>query len=191
MSALDVFKTYLSLKQHFNNEKYDYFLYNGKVKASIANLEKRKDKHHFIKLSRNRDYKEILISNFINDSNFWIGDINSEESHNRYLEWSKKIQALTYTFKNELAKLDEDFASNFAIHGNTHPNVVKLYLQRKISLETLVILIDITNTFGYNNKKLDDVVWLELAFKIKKYHPFLSLYYEKEKLKQEVIKYFS
>ena len=190
MSALNVFQEYLALKNHFNNESYDYKKYNGKVKVTIDNLEKRKDKYHFIRLSKNRNYKEFLLSNFINDPEFWIGNSNSEECNNRFLEWTKRIQSLSYTFKGELSRLDEDFKSNFIIHDHTHSNVIKLYLQRKISLETLIILIDITGTFGYNNKKLDDVIWKELSFKIKKYHPFLRFYYDKEKYKQEIKKYF-
>jgi len=189
MSALTVYSDYLALKRHFSDEKFDYFKY-ARLPVTVDSLEKRKDKYYFLKLSKDREYKHFLIANFVKDKDFWIGDMSSQDRIITFQEWNKKIQSLSYTFRNELGNLDEDFNSNFVIKNNQHPNVVKLYLKRKISLETLVILVDITNTFNYNMRKLDDVIWKDVAFKIKKYYPFLSRYYAKEKLKEEVKKYF-
>jgi hypothetical protein len=49
MSAFEVYKDYLALKNHFSNKNYDYFKYKGKVRTSIDSFNKRKDKIFFEK----------------------------------------------------------------------------------------------------------------------------------------------
>ena len=72
VTPFEVYQKYLSLKQHFNRKEYDYFKFKGKVRASESSFEKRKDKHHFIRLSK--IYKEdeltkFLVSNFVKTKN--------------------------------------------------------------------------------------------------------------------------
>jgi hypothetical protein len=161
------------------------------VPVTMANFEKRKDKYYFQKLAKNRSYKEFLIANFVRDSSFWIGAISDENSIMTFEKWQKRIQALSYNFKNELSQLNDDFNSNFLIKDNTHPHVVRLFLRRKISLETLIILIKLTGCLKYFNTRLDDIIWKELSFKIKKYDPFLISYYNKQKLKEIATLHFT
>ena len=110
MSPFQVYIEYLALKSHFSNEKYDYFKYNKKVRASVASFNKRSDKYWFEKSSRKYNDKEIvnfLVSNFVaadNTSNLWIGEIiNSGER--TYQEWMKRQQSLTYLFKEQSTEL--------------------------------------------------------------------------------------
>ena len=72
MTPFQVYIEYLALKSHFSNEKYDYFKYNKKVRASVASFNKRSDKYWFEKSSRKYNDKEIidfLVSNFVATSN--------------------------------------------------------------------------------------------------------------------------
>ena len=86
-------------------------------------------------------------------------------------------------FQSEAAKLDEDFNSNFKIQSNSHPFVLKLYLRKEISLETLIVLVDMVGCMPYWNKKLEyDPVWQDLSNKVIKYRPFLK--YDREKVKK-------
>ena len=39
MTGFEVYKTYLALKQHFTKQEYDYFKYNGKVRANENSFE--------------------------------------------------------------------------------------------------------------------------------------------------------
>ena len=57
--GFDAYKTYLAIKQHFTSG-YDYFKYNGKVKAKIESFLKRKDKFFFRKLQKRYDKDELV-----------------------------------------------------------------------------------------------------------------------------------
>ena len=68
VTPFEVYQKYLSLKQHFNRNEYDYFKFKGKVRASESSFEKRKDKHHFIRLSKiykEEELTKFLVSNFV------------------------------------------------------------------------------------------------------------------------------
>ena len=68
MMPFDAYKQYLSLKNHFTKEKYDYHKYCGKSRATVQSFYKRKDRFWFEKLARNKDDKEVIeffVSNFI------------------------------------------------------------------------------------------------------------------------------
>ena len=47
MTGFDVYKTYLALKLHFTKDKYNYFTFNGKSRASQSAFDKRKDRYFF------------------------------------------------------------------------------------------------------------------------------------------------
>lgn len=58
MTPFDVYKTYLSLKNHFTKENYDYFKYCGKSKASIESFNKRKDRYFLKELQERKQMKK-------------------------------------------------------------------------------------------------------------------------------------
>ena len=104
VTPFETYQTYLSIKNHFSNLKYDYFKYGGRSRAKVTAFNKRKDKYWFEKTSRKYPDKNIvdfLVSNFVstdNPSGLWIGEIiNSGERV--YSEWSRKQQSLSYIFK--------------------------------------------------------------------------------------------
>lgn len=188
MSAFECYKEYVALKQHFTQRNYDYIKYNGKVKsATEKSFLARKDKLFFMKLAKHQDPKNFLIANMIESNKVWIGELAyNEEAQRKYLDWTKRIQSLTYTFKLDINKLKEEFNSNFLIDDNSHPYALRLYLQKEISLETLVILVELACCFRYWNSKMDyDPLWEELSLRIKKYSPFLK--YDVNKFKQILI----
>ena len=47
MQGLDCYRTYLAMKQHFTNPKFDFFKYDGKVKARE---EKYQETHRLLLL---------------------------------------------------------------------------------------------------------------------------------------------
>ena len=61
----DAYKQYLSLKNHFTKEKYDYHKYCGKSRATVQSFYKRKDRFWFEKLARNKDDKEVVSSLYL------------------------------------------------------------------------------------------------------------------------------
>ncbi len=110
VTPYETYQTYLSMKSHFTNPKYDFFKYGGKSRATVSSFNKRKDKYWFEKTSRKYSDQEILdflLSNFItanNPQNLWIGEIINSGERN-YSEWMKRQQSLTYLFKEQLQEL--------------------------------------------------------------------------------------
>lgn len=180
MAPFDAYKTYLALKNHFTKDNYDYFKYHGKVRANLQSFYKRKDRFWFEKLSRNKTDQEVIdffISNFVradDPSSLWIGSI-IHDGDTHYKEWQKRIQSLSYIFKEESEKLfkENKFEDIFDC-SRSHPILLRMFLSGKISMETMVIY-DRIFLYGKNfDKKLKDPVWETVSLKMKKYSPFLN-----------------
>ena len=181
MTPFDSYKCYLSLKRHFVNGKYDYFKYCGKLKVSVNSFYRRRDRFWFEKISRQKtdqEVEEFFVANFASckdPETLWIGEI-IKEGEERYKNWQKKVQSLSYIFKEESQSLFEDhkFEEIFKCTKG-HPPVLKSFLSGKISLETLVIY-DRIFMFSKNfDKKLQDPVWETVSRRIKKYSPFIHI----------------
>lgn len=191
MSAFEAYKEYLALKNHFSKSGYDYLKYKGKLKVNPDSFNTRKDKLWFQKLAKHPDVHNFLVANFVNNEKAWIKDLAySEEAEKTYKDWLKRTQSLTYNFKNELPKLLPNFDENFVVkETESHPYLLKIYLGRHISLETLCILLELTKAKKHWDSKMEyDPVYQEVKVKIEKYSPFLK--YEKEKLKNVVVDFF-
>ena len=191
MSAFECYKQYNALKLHFTKPDYDYFKYNGKARANATTFEAHKDKLFFMKIAKHENPVSYIVSNLIENNKLWVRDLAyNKEAEERYKDWQKRTQSLTYVFTQDLSKLKEDFDSNFKSKDNKHPYVIRLYLQKQISLETLVMLVDLVKCVKYWSKKHEyDPVIEELLMKIQKYRPFLQ--YDKEKVKKIVLDKFS
>lgn len=134
----------------------------------------------FEKMSRQKTDQEILdffVANFVscNDpQSLWVGEIIKDGETN-YKNWNKKIQSLTYIFKEEVDNLfsGKNFDDLFKITGNGHPDILKQYLQGKVSLETMVILNQILNYKKEFDSKLMDPIWEFVSMRISKYSSFL------------------
>lgn len=192
MSPFETYKEYIALKNHFTKSSYDYFKYNGKSRLKVSSFESRKDKVFFQKLAKHKDIKGFLISNLLENPKTWIKDLAySESAENTYQAWVKKQQSLTYTIKNDISKLEENFNDNFLIvNNNSHPTILRLYLGNEISFETLCILLKITKSKKYWDEKLEyDPVYQEIKLKIEKYTPFIR--FDETKIKNIILDYFS
>tara|TARA_B100000085_G_scaffold159164_1_gene144702 strand:- start:663 stop:1259 length:597 start_codon:yes stop_codon:yes gene_type:complete len=182
MMPFDAYRCYLSLKNHFTKEKYDYHKYCGKSRATVQSFYKRKDRFWFEKLARNKNDKEVVdffVSNFItctDPSKLWIGEM-MREGEDRYTEWKKRNQSLTYIFTEEVESIfsDKNFDSMFTLDGTTHPQILKEYLRKNISIETLVILDQILGFKKEWDSKLTDPVWQSVSLRMRKYSPFLNI----------------
>ncbi len=181
MNPFQTYSTFLALKNHFSNKKYNYFTYNGKVRATLQSFYKRKDRFYFEKMSRQKSDEEIVnffVSNFVSyddPGSLWIGEIIKEGEEN-YKNWQRRTQSMSYLFKQEASIFDaKNFDSMFVLEGNKHPRIIKEYLQKNISLETLVILNAILGFKKRFDARLLDPVWEMISLKIDKYTPFLRI----------------
>ena len=181
VTPFETYQSYLSMKSHFTNPKYDFFKYGGKSRATMASFNKRKDKYWFEKTSRKYSDEEVLnflLANFVttdNPHNLWIGEIINSGERN-YTEWRRRKQSLTYLFKEQIQKLicENDLETVFNC-SKGHPPLLKKYLGGEISLETLTILEKVFSFVENFDKKLKDPVWETVSLKVKKYIPFLNI----------------
>lgn len=172
----EVYIKYLALKSHFSDLNYDYFKYNGKVKAWRSTFDTRKDKYFFYKLSKKKDPIEYLVANFIGSNDFYIGNIRADESDQIYMDYKKRKESLSYIFKSDLSKMKENFNDNIVVPNNEHPYLLRLYMRGDISLETLTLINKCVNIFDYWDKELkDDIMWPDIKLKAIKYDPFMSV----------------
>lgn len=179
------YKTYISIRNHFKQDDYDYFKYKGRSRVTAESFLKRRDKFFFAKLERklNKDERVyFFVSNFVMDDNNWSGSLVTDQSMTIYNDWKKRIQSLSYTFKEEVDKLRDivDLShksfDNLFEAGSSHPPLLKLYLGKEISLETMVI---INKVLGYvkrwSQQLSDDTIWFEVRRIITKYDGFVNV----------------
>lgn len=188
MDAFQAYRYYLALKLHFTTDSYDVVKHKGRVKASRDSFMKRRDLYAISKIAKTYSDEEIvnfLVSNFVS-GNKWGGVFDSE-ANQTYLLWKKKIEALSYTFKNDIRKILDEydlirFDQNivFSPQKNQHPYIIRGYMSGEISLETLVILnklFKFCDTF--DNVIEEQYVWPDISRLVRKYNPFLKI--DKEK----------
>ena len=198
VTPFETYRTYLSMKSHFTNPKFDFFKYGGKSRATMTSFNKRKDKYWFEKTSRKYSDQQILdflLSNFViadNPQNLWIGEIINSGERN-YADWMRRKQSLTYLFKEQSEKLlSENELQTVFDCSKGHPVILKRYLGGEISLETLTIMEKVFSFVRDFDKKLTDPVWETVSLKIKKYIPFINInVYNYKKILKEVIDYGS
>ena len=190
----DAYRCYLALKNHFTKDHYDYIKYRGKTRASNAAFYKRKDRFWFEKFARQKNDKEVeefFVSNFIYSTDpgtMWIGEM-IKEGEGRYSEWKRKVQSLTYIFKQETENVFENKKVDDMFDcSKGHPPILKSYLGGDISLESMVIYDRILGYGKDFDKRLKDPVWESVSRKIKKYSPFLNIDVSRyKKILKEVI----
>jgi len=194
MMPFDAYRCYLSLKNHFTKDHYDYIKYRGKTRATVQAFYKRKDRFWFEKFARQKNDKEVeefFVSNFIystDPATMWIGEM-IKEGEGRYSEWKRKVQSLTYIFKEETESIFENKKVDDMFDcSKGHPPILKSYLGGDISLESMVIYDRILGYGKDFDKRLKDPVWETVSRKIKKYSPFLNIDVSRyKKILKEVI----
>ena len=181
----DAYTLYLGIKLHFHSKDYDFIKYNGKVKSDINSFLKRKDKYHFGKLfkTHKQELQDFYIAN-LSLKDLWAGDLLDNECVKVYKDWKNSNQKLTYLFETEVADLLRKRSINkvLEVKNGQHPILLKEFLGKKISLETMCILDEI---IGYTNdwERLisENLVYPDIQNKINKYKSFVSVDIKKYK----------
>ena len=181
----DAYTLYLGIKLHFHSKDYDFIKYNGKVKSDINSFLKRKDKYHFGKLFKTNKQKlqDFYIAN-LSLKDLWAGDLLDNECVKVYKDWKNRNQKLTYLFETEVADLlrKRNINKVLEVKNGQHPILLKEFLGKKISLETMCILDEI---IGYTNdwERLisENLVYPDIQNKINKYKSFVSVDIKKYK----------
>lgn len=188
MNGYEVYKTYMALKFHFEDGKYDFFKYNGQVKSSELVYKARKDRWHYEKVAKayGDDSTQFLLANLMKDNKFWIGNAMKEESKNTYLQWRKVHDRMEYTFETDLKELEtictevelDDLYLIFFVRKNEtkHPFVLRAMFASHITLETFCVLNQIFD-FDAKWKSLTDTdpIARNMLLKVKQYTPFVRV----------------
>ena len=195
MNGFEVYKIYLAIKLHFTskNQSYDFHKHNGRTTARLETFTKRRDRYYFHRLSKSYDNKSIVnyfLSNFVSNTNLWVGDIIGKTGDAHYKQWSKKIESLHYYYEKDIDYIIErmttkniKFNDLFLSVDGQHPPIVKMFLSKKINFETLIILDDILKFTKKLNKDITEkVLWPKLFDRMKRYKPFLSYNFTKYKM---------
>jgi hypothetical protein len=121
----------------------------------------------------------------------WVGDMLQDEE--KYVEWQRRQQSLSYNFEQDLNKLAEEadaFDDLLKIQEGNYPLVIEKFLQDEISLETVVILDQLTRFMRRADRAITEtIVWPDLSKRIRKYG--LLLRFDKNRMRQIVIRMFT
>ena len=182
MMPFDCYKTFLAMKSHFTKETFDYQKFGNKLsKITLKSFYKRKDRFYFESMVRkypDKDIENFFVSNFVAESDPQLVYMATivKTGEQTYREWQKRIQSLSYVFKNEAEDLlDGKKVDDVFDCSKGHPPILKSHLAGKTSLESMIICDRILGYRNNFNKKMDDVVWKSVSMKMKKYSPFLNI----------------
>ena len=182
MMPFDCYKTFLAMKSHFTKETFDYQKFGNKLsKITLKSFYKRKDRFYFESMVRkypDKDIENFFVSNFVAESDPQLVYMATivKTGEKTYREWQKRIQSLSYVFKNEAEHLlDGKKVDDVFDCSKGHPPILKSHLAGKTSLESMIICDRILGYRNNFNKKMDDVVWKSVSMKMKKYSPFLNI----------------
>ena len=193
MTGYECYQTYLALRLHFQTDDYDFFRYQGKIrKASRSAYAKRDDKVFFESIARQPQNKitSYFVATFVTNHKGGFGVVGKEMADKNYIQWRKRIESLSYIFKEECTNILEcliekktrqvgehpEFTELFSCAKGKHPVILQALLGKRLSMETIVVL---NKSIGFvpifDEYMKNDHIWKEYGRLIKKYDPFISV----------------
>ena len=175
MNEFEAYQKYIALKLHFTSD-YDYFKYNGKTNVTLNSFNERKDKFHFKKIVKkygDENIIEYFVANLISEKP-WVGSMDVAT----YSQWLRRIQSIEYIFENDSKNLltnVENFDIIFTSVDGNHPKLVRAFLGKKITLETLVVFEKLLHyRKRFNTEIKEQIIWPKVSRLIEKYEPFIE-----------------
>lgn len=182
MRGYDLYCMYQAIKLHFGSENYNFFHYDGKTRVSIEAFEKRRDKYLFHRLARKyRDEEMVsfLVANFVHSDDNWTKSLLEEEAESTFREWKRVTDSMTKVYLEDLAHICPDpkqFNDLFKVEDGQFPKLLVAFMQKEVTMETMVILNNIFDFVRIWDKKIsDDIVYPKISRKIRKYGSFLAV----------------
>jgi hypothetical protein len=187
-----VYQSYIALKAHFQEGRYDWFKYNGKIKTNYQSYERRNDKYFFEAVGRkisNKDVVPFLVANIINDDNVWIGDLieDYDKAHKIFAKWKKKMLSLYQVYAEDLENIN-DFLKDkkldineLFVYNSGHPLIFRFMIQEMIEKETFILLDDLIHFIPKMDKKINDIIWKDEINRINRYRHFIK--YDESKVR--------
>lgn len=175
-ASFDAYTHFLAVKRHFTTT-YDFFKYNGKVKVSVDSFQKRRDRYFFYKLSKQSDWKDLVLSNVIADPKVWVGDLVDDPQRKAIcLQWQKIKRSLTRHVCDQVRESGNSLRELLHVVEGEPPLIVRRYWAGKTSLETVTVLRDVMNVGSFWSKSVSDtILFPDINTTCEKYAPFLSI----------------
>jgi len=187
MNGYDLYCTYQAIKLHFSSEQYNFFQYDGKTRVSIDAFQKRRDKFLFHRLARKyRDEEMVpfLVANFVDRDDNWTKSLLEEEAEQAYRDWRRRTDSMSKVYAEDLQKIanKNNFNELFKVDDGQFPKLLIAFMQKEITIETMVILNNIFDFIRIWDKKIsDDIIYPKVSRKIRKYGAFLNVNVDKYK----------
>ena len=188
MNGYDLYCTYQAIKLHFTSEKYNFFQYDGKTRVSVEAFQKRRDKFLFHRLARKyRDDEMVpfLVANFVHSDDSWTKSLLEDQAEETYRDWRRTTDSMTKVYAEDLQKICPDpkeFNNLFKVEDGQFPKLLVSFMQKEITIETMVILNNIFDFIRIWDKKIsDDIIYPKMSRKIRKYGAFLNVNVDKYK----------
>ena len=183
MQAVDVNLMYCDFKAHFQGD-YDYHKFGGKTKTKRESYYKRKDRFFFAKTAVKYEDTEVLnyfVSNFIHNRSGYIANFTDKN----YETWMNKRAMFYEIFSQEMQPFVKNFEPLFECESGQHPTLLKEYMGKRISLETMIVLDDLVEFSKRWDKELvwDDFVWPDVKKLMNNYKGFLTINTDKYRMK--------
>ena len=179
---------YLAIRLHFSSPNYDFEKYNGEIRCSHDSFMKRNDRYFFHKLAKryNRpEYQDFLVANFAVEDSVNPKWLTGDVAESNYKEWTKTQQSISRVFDQDLKTCIEyhkPFGGLFKCETKTHPPIVKLLLQKKISIVSAIILDSYLNWIEFTNHEVDEEwVWPKLQSTLHNCQSFIK--FDRDKCK--------
>lgn len=151
MTPFETYAMFQALKLHFNTT-YDFKKYHGKTRAKETTFETRRDKYHYVKLSKHRDPKLMAIANLFENTSVWVGDL--QES--RYKERKSVWDALEYNFRSDMSRYDS--LDDAFVVKDSYAQLYSDFRAKLVTAETLIICNMTCNIFDYWDSVVDDTI---------------------------------
>lgn len=184
------FQLYLSIKAHFNTEKYDAVAYRGRIKnSSKEDFEKRRDKALFFQFSKiGKSVPEIasaFVANFAYGNDYPLDDL--EKSIANYKKWTRVRESLTKTFRDDVEHIFETCYTKKVEDYKKH--LFTMMINGSINKETAVIINSFDPLFDYWTMAYP--IWKQEITRVRKLGSFVKFDSNKfqqifNQLKQEV-----
>ena len=169
MDGFKAYKLYMALKLHFTSPSYNVFERRGRLKGTYEKYLQRPDYGLFEKVGHKwneRDYIRYIAANFMYRNPNVIYD--EEDGQANYTEYNRRKQSITKIFADDVQKIVDSKCKD----------VLQLYLQGKVTIETMVILDSFDDIVAKARQKEsnvlmwgDDLLRIEKAKGFVKYNP--------------------
>lgn len=171
------YTTYVAVKNHFKNEKFNYFRHRG-AKVSEGSFKRHKDRYWFVKLQERYTNDELLdffLAQFTANHlhTYWVGESFGDECQKLCIERKKRMSQFTRFVGLEIKQFYESDLIQLYTAASGYPKIITSYLGGRISLETMIVLNRL-NGWCENTDALVGIVGAPLKQKLIKYEPFLN-----------------